>query len=135
MRRRDARPAVLPVPLLRDQVARECAGLSLRTAADEIGLSPNGLRNFLNGAAPRAATRMKLERWLASRPAPAARPDVGDLVRLLDALGTELTPRQLRQLSAELAGGLATAYQERRRPVPRWVRELAAHYGARPPRS
>ena len=33
----------LPVPILRDAVARETAGLSLRKAAREISLSPNGL--------------------------------------------------------------------------------------------
>src|SRR5437867_10649015 len=57
----------LPVPLLRDAVARETARLSLRQAAAQISLSPNGLRNFLNGSAPRSATRAKLERWLSSQ--------------------------------------------------------------------
>lgn len=132
VRRRDDRPPVLPVALLREVVARESAGLPLRDAAREIGLSPNGLRNFLNGAEPRSATRMKLERWVAARPAHGTRPAVGDLVRLLDALGTDLTPRQLRRLSAELTITLISAYQERHRPAPRWVRELAAHYGAGP---
>src|SRR5437667_5696762 len=57
----------LPVPILRDAVARETAGLSLRKAASEITVSPNGLRNFLKGSVPHPATRGKLERWLAAR--------------------------------------------------------------------
>src|SRR2546430_8574791 len=38
-----------------------------RRAAREMSISPNGLRNFLNGSAPRSATRAKLERWLADQ--------------------------------------------------------------------
>lgn len=122
------RPPVLPIPLLREVVDREAAGMPLRHASYEIGVSPNGLRNFLNGAVPRPATRMKLERWLADRPARHVGPDLGDLLRLLDAVGADLSPGQLRKLSAELADHLLVAYRERRRPAPKWVRELAAHY-------
>jgi hypothetical protein len=51
----------LPVPLLRDAVARELARMSLRQASRQIAISPNGLRNFVSGAAPRTTTRVKLE--------------------------------------------------------------------------
>src|SRR6266567_4998759 len=57
----------LPVPLLRDAIGRETARMSLRSAAAAISISPNGLRNFLNGSVPRSATRAKLERWLAGQ--------------------------------------------------------------------
>src|SRR5438445_12978655 len=57
----------LPVPLLRDGLGREAASLSLRGVAREVGMSPNGVRDFLQGAIPRSATRVKLERWLATR--------------------------------------------------------------------
>src|SRR5438045_5913574 len=66
----------LPVPLLRDAVGREVARISLRGAAKAISVSPNGLRNFLNGSAPRSATRAKLERWLASQERPSRPPGV-----------------------------------------------------------
>src|SRR5437763_16172435 len=84
----------LPVPLLRDAVGREVARLSLRSAAKAISVSPNGLRNFLNGSAPRSATRAKLERWLASQERPSRPPGVGQLVRLLSELGADLSPQQ-----------------------------------------
>ena len=71
----------LPVPLLRDAIGRETARLSLRRAAAEIAISPNGLRNFLNGSAPRSATRAKFERWLAGRERVTRPPNVGQLVR------------------------------------------------------
>src|SRR2546429_6126424 len=82
----------LPVPLLRDAVGRETARMSLRRAAAAISVSPNGLRNFLNGSAPRSATRAKLERWLADQQHVSRPPHVGQLVRLLNELAGGLSP-------------------------------------------
>src|SRR5205085_9004953 len=39
----------LPVPLLRDVIARETARSSLRRSAPELAMRPNGLRAFLRG--------------------------------------------------------------------------------------
>lgn len=124
--------AILPVPLLRDAVAREVSTLSLRGAAGEIGISPNALRNFLRGATPRTSTRVKLEAWLSRRTRRAKAPTVGALVRLVDAVGADLSPRQAAALGREIAVFLLDAYHERRQPPPRWVRELVHRYGVRP---
>ena len=132
-RLRPPRPPTLPATLLRDAVARQLATLSLRQAASEIGLSPNALRNFLAGAEPRATTRAKLERWLATRRTDEQGPRVGDLVRLIGELAGDLSPAQGTALGRETARFLLDAYQARRIAPPRWVRELASHYHA--PRS
>lgn len=122
-----ARPSApsLPVPVLRDAVAREAARVSLRQAAREVGTSPNGLRNFLNGAAPRVLTRVKLEEWLARRTTPSRPPAVGQLVRLVHAMATDLTPPQAIDFARKIAAALEAAYEERRLAPPKWVRELA----------
>ena len=117
--------------VLRDAVAREAARVSLRQAAREIGTSPNGLRNFLNGAAPRLITRTKLEEWLARRTTPSRPPAVGQLVRLVHALGADLTPQQSVEFARGIAAALEAAYEERRLSPPKWVRELARR-AARP---
>lgn len=130
-RPRSFRPPTLPATLLRDAVARLVATMSLRQAAREIGLSPNALRNFLAGAEPRAATRARLERWLAARRAAADRhPSVGHLVQLIGELASELSPAQAAALGRETARLLLDAYQSRQLTPPRWVRELAGHYRA-----
>ncbi len=131
---RSPRPPTLPATLLRDAVARALATTSLRQAAREIGLSPNALRNFLAGAAPRMNTRARLERWLASRRAAATdrAPTVGRLVQLIGELARELSPAQASQLGRETAQFLLDAYHARQLPPPRWVRELAGHYRASP---
>ena len=121
----------LPVPLLRDAVARETARLSLRQAAAQISLSPNGLRNFLNGSAPRSATRAKLERWLSSQQRVTRPPNIGQLVRLLDELSGDLSPQQTMRLGREIAGLLAAAYEMRRLSPPRWVQQFLQQYRAR----
>lgn len=129
-RSRPPRPPTLPATLLRDAVARQLASISLRQAASQIGLSPNALRNFLAGAEPRATTRAKLERWLAARKTHEQRPRVADLVELIGDLAAELSPAQAAALGRETARFLVGAYQERHRPPPRWVRELADYYRA-----
>src|SRR5216117_414065 len=121
----------LPVELLRDAVGREVARISLRGAAKAISVSPNGLRNFLNGSAPRSATRAKLERWLAEQQHVSRPPNVGQLVRLLNELAGDLSTQQTAALAGDIAGLLAAAYEARRLSPPRWVQELLRHYRVR----
>ena len=121
----------LPVPILRDAVARETAGLSLRKAAREIAVSPNGLRNFLKGSVPHPATRAKLERWLGTRGRGSRPPSIGQLIRLVGELGAELSPGQAAQLGRDIAELLARAYEVRRLGPPRWVLDLVRHYRPR----
>ena len=118
----------VPVSLLRDAIARETARLSLRRAAREISISPNGLRNFLNGSAPRSGTRAKLERWLATQRRVSRPPNVGQLVRLVAELSGDLSPRQTVQLGRDIATLLAEAYEARRLSPPAWVRSLLRQY-------
>jgi len=118
----------LPVTLLRDSIAREVARQSLRHAARQVGISPNGLRDVLNGAAPRSATRVKLERWLAAQHRVSRPPNVGQFVRLVSELAGDLTPQQTLALGREVAQILGAAYEERRLSPPRWVKELAKRF-------
>lgn len=122
----------LPVSLLRDAVEKEIAELSLRGAAKQIGSSPNGLRNFINGSMPRSATRAKMERWLASLDHRSVLPPtVGHLVRLLSELSGDLSPQQTALLGRNISALLADAYEVRRLSPPRWVQDLLRHYRAR----
>jgi len=118
----------LPVPLLRDGLAREAARFSLRRVAREVGMSPNGLRQFLQGAVPRSATRVKLERWLAGQGKVTRPPNLGQFVRLLNDLAVDLSPAQTLELGRALAELLVQSYEARRLSPPRWVRDLLRHY-------
>jgi hypothetical protein len=132
MRRQRRGVPTIPAPLLRDAVEREIAELSLRQAAKQIGVSPNGLRNFIAGSVPRSATRAKLERWLASldhRSVPP--PTLSHLVRLLTDLAGDLSPQQTALLGRNISALLADAYQVGRMAPPRWVSDLLRHYRRR----
>lgn len=120
---------LIPVALLRVRVEHELAHTSLRRAASEIGLSPNALRNFLLGAEPRRSTRVKLERWLAQRPRAGAGSGLRDFLRLLHQLAGDLSERDVRLLGREVSRLLLDSYRRNRIPPPRWVKEVARHYG------
>lgn len=122
----------LPVALLRAAVERELSRTSLRRAAQDIGLSPNALRNFVRGAEPRRATRVRLERWIATRPQPDRGPSLARFLDLLGALTPELPAAETRAIARHLTDDLVDAYRRMRLPPPRWVRELARHYHAQP---
>jgi len=119
-----ARPPVLPESLLRDTVAHRVTDRSLRRCAREIGISPNGLRDFLQGAAPRLSTRSKLERWLAAQAPQEKAPAVAQLVRLLGDLTMDLAPTDAEGLRREVTAFLLGAYEARRLSAPKWLQEL-----------
>ena len=56
----------VPVEVLREAARRYAATVTLRSAANEIGLSLSGLHSFLLGTAPRPSTIRKLVRWYLS---------------------------------------------------------------------
>ncbi len=120
----------LPIALLRDGIAREAARYSLRRVAREVGMSPNGLRDFLGGAAPRSATRGKLERWLGEQGKVTRPPNVGQFVRLLNQLAVDLSPAQKTQFGRAIGLLLIESYETRRLAPPRWVQSLLRHYPA-----
>jgi transcriptional regulator with XRE-family HTH domain len=57
-----AKPAAL-----RNAAALEVEATSLRSVAREIGMSPTGLKKFLNGTMPYAPTLRRLRRWHEER--------------------------------------------------------------------
>jgi len=94
-------------------------------------MSPNGLRHFLEGAAPRSATRVKLECWLAAQGKVTRPPNLGQFIRLLAELSVDISPAQALELGRALAELLVQSYEARRLSPPGWVRDLLRHYRTR----
>src|SRR5437016_4022574 len=91
-------------------------------------MSPNGVRDFVQGAMPRGATRLKVERWLVSQGRIARPPNVGQFVRLLNELAGDLSPTQAVQMGRHLAALLVDTYVERRLDPPPRVGPLGRYY-------
>ncbi|HEX8245409.1 MAG TPA: hypothetical protein VF541_17980 [Longimicrobium sp.] len=106
------------------QRAWEKDDASLYTLERDIGRSPAGLLKFLNGAAPRPATRKKLLDWYVTQPPVEDEPDrvMAELLfsRMLPSLADDDRARLLRALATR-AGD---AYRRRDTAPPRWITEL-----------
>lgn len=107
------------------QRAWEQDDASLYTLERDIGRSPAGLLKFLNGAAPRPATRKKLLDWYITQPAVEDEPElvIAELLisRMLPGLPEDDRTRLLRALATR-AGD---AYRRRNTAPPRWIGQLA----------
>lgn len=111
---------------LRAFVAARVAATSLRMVAREIGVSPTGLRKFLNGAEPYSPTRRKLSSWFvqyAARHAVGMDADVA--IAALRLLTDDIPDRQGRALEV-LVQVLERSYTEAGRSIPEWLSEVKA---------
>lgn len=99
-----------PLARLREAVGREVDSRSLRLAARQVGMSPSGLSNFLEGTPPTGATSRKLERWLASCAQPARAHSAESALAVLRVLTRELHPRRQAEATVRLLSVLERAY-------------------------
>jgi len=99
-----------PLARLREAVGAEVASRSLRHAARQVGMSPSGLSNFLDGTPPNGATSRKLERWLAVRAVPPGPHSAGSALAVLRVLTHELHPRRQPEARSRLLAVLERAY-------------------------
>lgn len=71
--RAQVRKASVTVEQLRDAVRARVAATEIRYVAHEIGMSPPGVKRFIDGAEPSPKTREKLVAWWSERPESRAR--------------------------------------------------------------
>lgn len=92
--------ARLTVDSLRRAVAARVEASSLRAVADEIGLSHNGLNNFLAGRNPQKRTVALLVDWFYQRSAHANAPSRADvevaLAQIKSYVRDQSKPRAVR---------------------------------------
>lgn len=106
---------------------------SLRQVAGELGMSPTGLSQFLEGGAPYRPVRRKLERWWEANghrpmevvPLPLARVAMDDLV-------VELPPAERQRAIRGMLAVLVEEHRDARVMPPAWVLEMCAEYGVAP---
>ena len=121
----------VPIDAIREAARLAVEAGSLRAVAREVGMSPMGLRHFLDGRSPYAATARKLTAWYAAHQAAkrefSAEAARAGLVLLLDGI-----PEGRRDAaSARLLGALAQAHADFRSTPPQWLDALRTD-GAKP---
>lgn len=118
--------APVSVETLRYAAARAVERSSLRRVADDMGMAPSWLDNFIDGrtAVPRSQTLRKLRDWYVRNAAALAQvPDESApaaLSLLVDGLMAE---EERRQATAEVREVLARFYA-RQGAVPDWLRKM-----------
>lgn len=115
----------LPLAKIREALALEVESASLRRSARNVGMSPTGLRKFLDGADPYAVTRRKLERWYV-RERPAYGSEVTAVVaqNALRLLVQDLPPGRRDHAIRSLLTGLREEYARAEAEPPEWLSEL-----------
>lgn len=122
------------IPQLRAAVAERVERTSLRNAAREIGMSPTGLKKFLDGNMPYTKTIHRLRAWYVHHAADrqeetsdeAAFAALGVLVHAIPSATQAQTVEAMLHC-------IEQGYAGTRRPVPAWVAQLRRQYGV-PPR-
>lgn len=120
----------VPVDAIRRAAALAVEATSLRAVARQVGMSPVGLRHFLNGRAPYSATLRKLTQWFVLHG--AARPEFADAAaRASVQILLEAVPEAARDAAArELLSHLDAMHRQRRIAPPRWLRALRGEDGS-----
>lgn len=118
------------IPLMRETVMEHVERTSLRTAAKEIGMSPSGLKKFLDGNMPYTKTIHRLRRWYLQH-----------ISRTREELSSEEVFAALRVLLYDLPAGvhaqtveavlqcMEQGYVRTHREIPAWVGQVRARYG------
>lgn len=114
---------------IREVAAARVENNSLRSVAREIGLSPMGLRNFLNGTEPYSPTLRRLRTWyvrIAALQSGNVRTE--DATAALAVLVQDLAATPRRKAAVTVLDAVGRGYEESGIVKPHWVAELRTRY-------
>ena len=112
----------VPIGAIRDAAALAVERESLRKVARQVGLSPNGLKQFLAGRRPYTSTEQKLNAWYAAHGRDHGGASRLDSARSAVAILLADFPAKRRALMAErIYDLLAAGHREDRREPPEWL--------------
>ena len=117
---------------IREVASARVEATSLRRVAREIGMSPTGLRKFLDGTEPYTPTLHRLRVWYV-RFAAAPSEGVGreEASAALAVLTHDLSPTPRRAAAQGILDALARGYEASGRPRPAWLADLREEYPGR----
>jgi hypothetical protein len=116
------------VRTIRQAAVARVRATSLRETAREIGLSPNGLRGFLNGAVPYTQTLKKLRLWYFAIGSSKVTSEAASAAVAI--LLKDLPPSDQSHGQEVVLQALQQVYAGRRAGLPPWLIELLAPHPA-----
>lgn len=117
------------VETLREAARTFVDATSLRQAARDIGMSPTGLRGFLDGADPYVKTERKLRAWYlrdAQRNVQAVSPEAAN--NALKLLVGHFAPEQGRGAVLDVLQVVEGRCVSTQTPIPAWISALRTQY-------
>ena len=122
------------IPQMREAVMERVERTSLRTAAREIGMSPSGLKKFLDGNMPYTKTIHRLRAWYVHHAADRQAETSDEAAFAAFGVLVHDLPSGMQSQTVEaMLHCIEQGYVTTRRPVPAWVTQMRQHYGI-PPR-
>lgn len=126
-----ADPRSATVRHMREVAASRVENTSLRQVAREIGMSPTGLKKFLEGTAPYSPTVRRLRNWYVRYTA-VQQSDVEtvDASAALSVLVHDLGSDSRRNAALHVLDAVGSGYDQSGKPKPAWLSELRTQYAA-----
>ncbi|HEX5726591.1 MAG TPA: hypothetical protein VFX98_14040 [Longimicrobiaceae bacterium] len=113
------------VETLREAARQHVDSTSLRQAARDIGMSPTGLRGFLDGADPYGKTTRKLTQWFVKERQVRSDELTAEAAgAALSLLVQHFAPRYREEISDDLLDVVDRRGREVRTPRPGWLVEM-----------
>jgi hypothetical protein len=110
---------------LRETAAARVENTSLRSVAREIGMSPTGLKKFLQGTAPYSPTLRRLRSWYVQYAAvQSGNVGLEDATAALNVLVHDLAPDPRRDTAGCLLECVGRGYDQSGKARPSWMTEL-----------
>lgn len=116
---------------LRETAAARVENTSLRSVAREIGMSPTGLKKFLQGTAPYSPTLRRLRSWYVQYAAvQSGNVGLEDATAALNVLVHDLAPDPRRDTAGCLLECVGRGYDQSGKARPSWMTELHSRLAA-----
>ena len=120
-------PRTASIKYLREMAAARVENTSLRSVAREIGMSPTGLKKFLQGTAPYSPTIRRLRTWYVQYAAlQSGAVEVEDATNALSVLVHDLSPEPKREAAVCVLDCVSRGYEASGRTRPSWLADLRA---------
>ena len=114
---------------LRETAASRVENTSLRSVAREIGMSPTGLKKFLQGTAPYSPTLRRLRSWYVQYAAvQSGNVGLEDATAALNVLVHDLAPDPRRDTAGCLLECVGRGYDQSGKARPAWMSELQTRF-------